>query len=239
MADACPPIEEFEAIRRLDARDPRRRHVEECPRCRALLAAYRAFMAGRDELADPAAEARLGELLAREIAAEPEPESVPAPVPASPGPPPLGGLLAFLRTLAGPQLLRPALAAATVLIIGIAVLRPWQPAPEHDIVLRGESSPGAERVVVLQPPRLVAGGELELGWSACPGADGYRVQLLSTGLTEVARFEVDADTTLRIPAARLAAPGAASPQLLWRVEALLDGDVIAHSRPAALPAPQR
>ena len=44
MKERCIEIEQLDALLRLDAASPRRRHVEECPRCRALLAVYQEFL---------------------------------------------------------------------------------------------------------------------------------------------------------------------------------------------------
>ena len=45
MTDGCFQLDELDSLIDLDPEDPRRRHLESCPLCRARLAAYRAFIA--------------------------------------------------------------------------------------------------------------------------------------------------------------------------------------------------
>ena len=68
MKGECVRIEHMADIELLPADDPRRRHVESCPRCRAVYAAYRDFMAPAAADAGPEqARARLEAALEREM----------------------------------------------------------------------------------------------------------------------------------------------------------------------------
>jgi len=101
------------------------------------------------------------------------------------------------------------------------------------VVLRGESAQ-TDEIALTQAPEILADGRVRVAWSPHPDADGYRIVLLSPDGQELSALAAGPDPSLVLDPSRL--PGtAASGGVLWRVEALRDGDEIARSRVAALP----
>lgn len=75
---------------------------------------------------------------------------------------------------------------------------------------------------------------IDLAWRAWPCADGYRVRFYSGSLEEIGALGPVADTTLRVSAAQLPFRPQSEPMILFRVQALLGGDVIGTSPVRAL-----
>ncbi len=210
----CIPPEDLALLVALPAADPRRRHVEECARCRAAWLAYQDFVApGR-------APAEVRDRLDRALA-----EACGLPVSRSPR------RRAWSRLWPVPAL---AAAAVTALVIGW----PRHATPPGDRlgpapVLRGEAaggrwSPGSAR-------RLPDGG-LELSWLSRPEARTYRVVLLRSDGEELLRFPAQQGTRLVLEPARLPAPAGGDGPLVWRVAAETPaGEVL--SEPGFLPTP--
>jgi len=227
----CFLIEELEFVLSLPDDDPRRRHLDECPRCRALLASYRQFLApdAAPAGADTAdAARRLEAALDREIGAG----QMPAPV--TPGGESGRTRRGWPRLLPRgvPQRTALAMAAALALVLVLPHVLPLPAGSGGERILRGRDA--AASGPVLTPPRSLYGGGLALAWTGAAGADGYRVVLYDTGLAEVATLEAGRDTTLILPAARLTALLEAHGELLWEVVALRGGDELERSRPGVL-----
>jgi hypothetical protein len=226
MTPDCIAPEELHDLLALPDDDPRRRHAASCPRCGALLAEYRLYLAAEappgldlDRL-----ELRLGERMASTIGRPAgERESFPARPIA-----PVGG---FLGRLLHPAM-RPAwaLGAASLMLVGILVVP--RLLERSDVVLRGRAeSVDAPTVLeaALGPERLA------LRWRAVAAADGYRVRFESPGeLREMARQAVGRDTTLELARAGMPFPLVPGDTVVVRVEALAGGDVIAVSPARAI-----
>jgi hypothetical protein len=153
-----------------------------------------------------------------------------------------GGVRAsFARLFAGPAW-RPALAVAAVLVVVagawsmfLAPERAGEPADEPR--LRGsETSDGTWNA----EPRvgiLVPSGSRILHWNAAAGATDYTVVFLAADLSEIARVEHVAATTLRLNKDALPVGLESSTDVLWRVTAYAGADEIARSTasPVTLP----
>jgi hypothetical protein len=222
----CLAAEEIAEVLSLGAGHPRRRHLDECPRCRALVTAYHDFLepAAVPEGARPAeAGTWLSEELARAIGSS------------SPPARPARGqsLLQRVGDFFAAPALRPVWAAAAVVVVAGVVLTTLQLRPEGEPVLRGER-PAA---LALEPAQPGPAASLRLRWQPLEGADSYQVRVYSTGLEELARLEPVANPEMVLRREQLPpgiAPGAT---LLWRVAALRGGDDVALSPVGRLRAP--
>ncbi len=227
MADGC--IHEEDLAAALDRADELavRAHLETCPACRSLVASYRAFLAG-DLVAD--AETIAAERdLARRIAA-------------------LTGAHAAERSPAADlidsrwwqRLLRPrarryalALASASAVVVAVVLWSSKEPAPPTAILLRGEVP--AIAGAGMSAHRL-ADGSVRLIWNRHPGAEAYRVRILSPEMTTLAVMDAAGDTTLQVSAATLTGlAGTARGPLLWDVAPVVQGDALAAPAPRMLP----
>ena len=212
--------------------DVRRRHVAECARCRAQLAAYAKFMAAPADrpgtnLAD--ARQRLGAALEREFRAE-APGAVRRPLEQR-------GPEGWLRALLGPRPGPTWAAAAAVLVVGFVLASVYVVRRDRaEDTLRGATPGSADGVVEIEPART-GPGTIELRWHGVRGADAYQVSLLATDLAPIATVSGTRDTVavLRL---RDLAPGVHPGDLLYgRVVAFRMGSPIAASRPMTLRAP--
>jgi hypothetical protein len=221
MTDECFRLEELESLIDLDAQDPRRRHLEDCPLCRARLAAYKAFITEGPPQAGSKperAEAELGSFMENMIrGSEARSDS-----------------RARLHARRFPKrVLIPGLAvAAAAAVILIIALSPFPggdrqlPAP-----LRGSDSPSITGAGVSVRPVEQSGSSVLFSWTARPDADRYEIQIFNARLEGVARFEAGGDTSLTVESGDL--PGPDEP-FFWRIAAFRGGDEIAHSRPLPL-----
>jgi hypothetical protein len=208
--DACIRVETLGTLNTLAPDAPERRHVDGCPRCRALAVAYREFVGGGDVVgADPRdAEVRLAAFIAERIEAAPE-----RPVRA--------GAVTRRRWFELPML-RVAFAAAAVVAV-VAVVQ-WLPrSSRDDIVLRGDP----HAILMVEVPRSLPGGTVELRWAPVANADTYQVTILTDDLVEVVRFPATNDTRMAVDPAVL--PVEAGTPLRWQVTALREGGVLAES----------
>lgn len=172
MSD-CIPVEELEALLE-DPSDPRHAHLQDCPRCRALLASYGRFLAADPEHADFAAEAELGARLDAAIHIGERP-----------------GLLG--RLWSGPWL-RPALGGAALLLALVLLLPPEEPPPSDPSgLLRQE---GAVATELALDARSLADGGYRLTWQRVEGVIEYRVQLFDAERAPLATLPAGGDTTL-------------------------------------------
>lgn len=225
MAESCPTVEVLADLAALPADDPRRRHVQDCPRCRARLLDYQDFLAG----GAPVSAASLEDALDRLDAALRDATADPGPAPALP------------RREALPlrPVWRATLALAAVLLLAVAVTPLLRDALDRggprELRLRGQTPTVA---LALQPARWTADGALVLGWSPVPGADAYTVHLLDAALNPLGARDAGAGTQLTLDAAALRAllPDGGD-FMVWQVEALSGGDPLAMSPPESLVLP--
>ena len=226
MSDACIDFERIPGVLDLPFDDPRRRHVETCPRCGAILASYRAFI--REEFVagyDPDdAHERLTAFVRSEIGT-PREKTGSRAAESAPG---RGGLLSRIMGIF-PR--RPAWAAALLVVVAALGIwwRPWTP---DRIALRGTQREGASQPLTLSAPQRLPEGSIRLEWTPMTGADTYQVRLYDKGLKEIARLDPTSETGLIIDRSALLA--ATPDQLIWRVFALRRGDNIGSSDPASL-----
>ncbi len=209
--DGCIPMEALGTLDALGPEDPTRRHLERCPRCSAMVVAYREFV--RAEAPRHAqvrdADARLAVFIKERIEG----------VEAAAGAPrrPRG------RWFEWPTL-RFATAAAVVLVAAVAVGR-WIGGPD-EVAVRGD----AHTVVTLEAPRLLTDGTIALGWTSVPDADSYQVILLRDDLSEAGRLPVTGEQAATLDRSTLP-PDATR----WQVAAFREGALAAESTPEALP----
>lgn len=228
MTDSCPAIERLVEIAELPPGDPRRRHLEDCPRCQARLADYGDFMAGAAEV--PAehfddAMAHLERALAEEIHPDVKPFR---PAPGRP----------FLNRPA----VRGALALAAVLLLAISLNGLWTRPDPPDIRLRAPEGAGPGRTFEPGSARRLPGGDLSLSWQSYPGAEDYVVRILGADLSPRAELPAGADTSLRLAATRLRELLGDETLFAWQVLARSGGDTLARTAVvaqelAAAPAP--
>jgi len=196
--------------------DPRRRHLRECARCRALMRAHDDFVGDAPAPAGARlaeAEQALGAFLEREIG-----HGRPAPAPARP---------AWLDRLWTPAA-RPAWAFACAAVIAGGALLVLQARGPQPVVLRGAPpvAPGSE--LELLAPEF-EGDAVMLHWRPAREADSYLVRFFSVGLEEIGRAGPTPEPSITV---RLqdAAPGTRPGEaVLYRVVALARGDEVGTS----------
>lgn len=224
MKTTCPPVESIADLLELPHHDPRRAHLDACPRCRARAAAFVSFMSASDiPGADPGkAQAHLGDVLDAAIG------HPPSATRASSRPREGTSVSRFRRWLAalGAPALRPVFAAAALLVTAGVI---WfaQPSREADRVLRGPVGGAA----MASPEGLEArpvGSDVWLTWRSVAGADGYEIVIYAPDLSVLARLGPMADTTVAVSAENLSAvaPGTT---LSWKVVVLEQGDAAGDS----------
>jgi len=223
----CFDASEIAAVLDLGPDDPRRRHLAECPRCRALALSFQEFLAP-ESVPDGARPAEAVRRLSRVVADE-----TAAPTRAGMGSPAAGGPMGWFGRLWLRPPVRTAWAMAALVVVAGGVFLAVHTRQGREPVLRGPQA----AVLALQPVRLEPDGALRLCWAPLAGAERYQVRLYSTALAEVVRLEpvtVPEAVLRRSALPRGIPPGTA---LLWRVAALRGGDDIAQSPVGTLRAP--
>jgi hypothetical protein len=235
MDSECFRIEEMEVLSRLGSDDARLDHLRSCPKCRALLASYRAFSEPRavpqgTNLGD--ARARLQVFLSREIAGVDGAILGTRPPEGTAD----GGLLSFFAGLIR-RPLRPALAllAIAVLLAGVSRVVDFGLSGDQEIVLRGGTDPNGQPALVLETPVPLEDGRVRLSWSAIANAEGYRVIFFSVGLTECGRVDVGRVAEVEIDPADVPCLTAGSGPVFYRVVALRQNEPSTASPPRAFP----
>jgi hypothetical protein len=230
LNEGCIDVERIATVLELPGEDPRRRHVESCPRCRNLARSYTEFMraemgpaarpdAARDRLAEVILDAA-GKMDVPEAARQEAPE--------------LRLESAPTRWWSSWRLRSASLVAATAAITLLAVIL-W---PDHSTVpplLRDDRVPRAGTLSLL-PAEAVTDGHVGLTWTRAHGADRYEVRVYSSELDEIYRHPAVTDTSVVIRLSDIPTPPG-SPGLVWRVYAFRGSDVIAVSPPGAIPLP--
>lgn len=216
------------------ADDPRRVHLEQCPRCQGLLLSYEAFVQPPDipEGADlDDARARLttdfrGLKTGR-----------PAPVRTS-GPQPAETRAGLFDTFMG-FLVRPAfrfgLGAAVVvlLLIGLPqVIRSPRYDPDSRVLRNSEQTADLRGITTTIPQRQA--DRVLLRWQTTDEVDAYQVLFFDSGLTEIARFDAGLDTQLVLALDGLPVPSAEWDTLFWRVSGRRGADEVVHSQMMSL-----
>lgn len=201
----CVPVDEMGTVLERDRDDARRRHVESCPRCRALARELTSFLEEPPlSAADAGVVASLEQSLQEEIIA-PGRESR--------------------------SWWRPAIAAAAALIAFVVAVPLLNRETEEGTVLRGATDDAASTFDG-QPAASVrgAGGDriIEFRWSAQVGAEAYRVEVYDAGLSSLATIEAGTSTTVSWPEPGAALPADTAPAT-WRVVGLRHGDAVLRS----------
>jgi hypothetical protein len=216
MNDRCLNPEELADF---PAEDPRWSHVDDCPRCQAVMKSFAAFMDPADvpegaDLAD--AHARLSAALDREIGSG---SSV------DPGKPkgPEAQVIRPATSFWNPFRVRALAAAAAVVIVavGLSVTRYGPETPPREPVLRAAGDVAAP--FRCEITGLENGGYL-LSWPEVEEATSYRVVVYRADLEELMDYDVGDTTSLEL---ELPEDGA-----FCRVIALRDGDEVKRSEPA-------
>lgn len=148
-------------------------HLETCRDCRLLLAEYRSFLAAEPAPgADLAGAAAALDRLWDEVQA----------------PPPVLVVRPRRGFLSGPAW-RPTLAAACIAAALLLVLIPRVDGPGDGPsgVMRGTDSGGAG--FLLDTIETLPSGRIRVIWPAFAGADGYRLEVLDTGLAVIRRLD--------------------------------------------------
>jgi hypothetical protein len=224
--------EDLGALEGLPTDDPLLRQLESQPRARAQYRAYRDFVAPGDVPEGARvheAEARLAEVLERELGTPigRTPEAVPGARSAAPARSQGGG--GFLSLLFGPRM-RPAFALAVMLVVAggvwiyTATRQPGEP------ILRGgtRAGPLGGPVGGVATGRL-ADGTVRLTWTPSAGAESYAVVFLSPELAEIARVRGITETHLDLRPGALPAGLMSRSQVLWRVVAMRGPDELTRS----------
>jgi len=228
MRDRCFSPDEIETIPRLPSDSPERRHLEACPRCRALLLTYREFV--EDLTAPDAADlqdagerlrAAFRESMAR--TAGPTVRSRGLKVPR--------WIRHLPRRIGRASVLVPA-AAAILVVVGLyAGIEYLREATGPDS-LRGPSPSerGAfEGAILLLDPRPIAVNGIELRWRSLPDVSSYEVVLFAADLKDLARLGPLSDTTCIVRRGDLLPEPPPGTVVGWQVVGLRDGAAVARS----------
>ena len=216
----CFAPEDVAAVLAAPDDDPRRAHARDCPKCGALLAAYRlyeAMPAPADAAEVAAAEARLQAFIAREIGGS-DTAREPRPTPR----------LADRRPRV--RWFQPALAFAAIAIVAVAMLWPRSTVGPPHVTLRG--APATAPPVALRGPR-VAAGRFTAHWAAVAGAEKYEVRFYGTDLAHLGAL-ASTDTLVDVDASSLPFTLDPARKVLVRVVAMEAGREIAASAPQEL-----
>ena len=191
MTEKCIDIEKIAEILALPDDDPRRRHLEECPRCSSILLSFQAFLEAEGVPGSDAAdaEARLSAFIRANIEKATPDTSMTQPAPERPG---------FLSEFIQGLFRRPVWVAAVLVIVAAGMLW-WQPWVQDQPVLRGTTPAGTGSPLDLKVPQVLEDGSLRLAWIPLDGADAYEVRLYDEGLSEIARFQLDVPDVLPPP----------------------------------------
>lgn len=209
----CIEAEEAGTVLELPVDDPARAHAETCPRCRSLLASYRAFVEAA--LAEGSDLERVRGMLDARIRADAS-RWKPARAPA--------------RASWWQVLVRPVPILAAALVVTAAVVFWSTHRPEESSLREGTKESPA---FALNPAQVAPDGSIHLSWSAMAGADQYQVRLYGPDFSEIYRSANTSSTSLSVDRSSL--PNLPpSLDLTWRVYALLQGDVIATSAPGSI-----
>lgn len=228
LADETLPI-----VMQLAPDDPARRHLKDCARCRARVAAVAAFVQAQvpPEGARPDdADRRLAAILDQEIYGR----SSGSPARRGPRESREGGLGSILRMLWRPAL-RPVWAIGFV-VLAVVTVRELGPSRDDRIILREDGKRAASAPLPMEPI-TDASGRLTLRWSPYAEATHYTVVLLGEDLEERGRIDAGGNTSCALPDETSSLLRAGS-HMFWRVIAQRDGDTVASSKAVPLVLPR-
>lgn len=217
MEAHCIDVEHIAEVAGLPDDHPQRRHVQSCPRCRSLVASYRAFLKAEPLPGSGVERARA--VLDERIRADAERWAARAPAASQTREPWWRGWL------------KPAPLVATAAVAAIAAIMVWNARSPQESALRDANSTAAP--FSLHDARVDA-QSIHLSWTPMPGADGYEVRLYGPDLSEVYRHPATPQTEVDIPRASLPHDLPASLDLTWRVYALAGGDPVETSAPGSI-----
>ncbi len=226
MSDACFRTDELEVIAALPRDDRRLLHLEDCPRCRALLSTYREFVepATIPDVADvadvAAANARLSAALRQEIGGGDSDTRV----------------ARFLGVLLRPAW-RPALVIAGVLIVLLLVPDRSGLRDDGDSITTRRIGVDETASLELRPVEILSDGRIRLSWGGSSEAEAYRVVIYSMSLEEMARFDAETAREIVFEPAEVLDPWRIGEPLLWRVVGFRGGDEVVRSRPHSITLP--
>lgn len=181
MDDRCHPLEDLPQIMNLPEGDPRRQHLDRCPRCQTLARQFDAFMhpGPMPTAADlDGAGVELNQRLEAELDLSMSPVTRRSPN------------HSFWRLAPGQG--RPLLAMAAVLVICVGLLT-----IRHQMV--GTTPRGDSEVTILRGPASLILAQIEnnnLIWTLPEQADEATVVLYNASLQEIAKIAAPMTTTL-------------------------------------------
>lgn len=215
MTDKCPSIEILTEVAGLPPGDPRRAHLDDCPRCQARAADYLDFMAGGTAVPPDRLDAAMGSLKAA-LDAEIHPNVTALPP---------------RRPFLARPVVRGVLALAALLLIVIALSDLWERPRRDEIRLRAPEDEHAAAGLTLNPAEFLATGGVRLSWTAHPAADDYELLLLAPDLTLLETLTTAGETEMLVEAQVLERLLDSGRLFVWRVRALAGGDPLTESQP--------
>ncbi len=197
MKDRCIPIEELPAVMRLAADDPRRVHMDHCPRCWARWLAYQDFQ-NPDALPPEARGQEAGEALAAALEAKILGSAQPAVEGPATNPRRIDSLLRRALALLLQPTLRPAWAvlAVALLVVAIQQTRPPTSGRGDAVTLRGEDVTAGS--VLKATVESVGPEQILVSWHPMMDADRYEVALYGRDLVETRRQSTGQKTSLLV-----------------------------------------
>ena len=211
MPDKCLETHELEEVLALPEDHPRRRHLRDCARCRALMASYAEFLEPGEQPGARPEDAR------RDLAAALDDRIL--------GSKEKAGFMDRLFSRAW----RPALAAAALVLIFIGSRALFFGGPD-EIRYRGEAFTDD----FVFPAEVLEDGAVQFRWHSVERADEYRLLILGSDLLEMEALSAGADTVFVLPASMLRDLEAAGP-LYWEVYVYRNTDRLTSSKVRSLP----
>ncbi len=219
MPNECPTIDELLILAKLSSTDERCGHLNECPRCQALLLTYNEFLAGKGRCDSHLLEKvnlHLDYVLDQEIFDRNQEIS-----------PEITTSFFNWRSPA----IRGALATAAVVLLFFSINGNWEkPIPNHNLLRSSRTTQSG--IDFLQATcNIQADGGIQWNWLPVNGADSYRIEILDVGFELLASLPVEGDPVLRMSSARLKETIESPGSYFWVIIALQGGDVILRSEP--------
>jgi len=224
----CVAEETLHEVLALPESDPRRSHLESCPRCRALVLSYRQFVApdAQESTSYGTEEAtRLDDFRGRLMSGTAA--GAGAAAPQGGGAP--GG--SWWSRLFAPAL-RPVWGlAALAIVLGGLWLGPRIGGPRgSEPVLRG----GTQAALALGEVEHLADGSVRLMWQPHPEAEHYELRFYSASLEPIAGRPMGLETSVTVAPGDMPEAWRAGAVVLYRIVAMRGGDEIEASAPGSL-----
>ena len=233
----CIAEESLGELLSLPDTDPRRAHLESCPRCRALVVGYRQFLEPLEAAAHSYGTPEETHLNAfRErlagAAGTGAADSAEKAGQASPSTARGGGTNSeswWSRLFAPP--LRPAWGLVVIAIaFGGLWMGPRMGGQKTEPVLRG----GGPVVLAIGEAVALPDGGIRLAWQPHPEADRYEVRFYSAALAEIGRRDAGSEAIVTIGSAEMPEAYRSGGLVLYRIVALKGGDDLDMSAPRSL-----